>query len=452
MRYEWFIAKRYLRPQGGATFIFHLTIISMTGVALGVAALVTVLSVMNGFGNDIREKILLGQSHVIQTYWDGLENWQKFIPHFQEVENVEACSPIIKSWGALYSTDYRGQGRYAVTFVGIDPALEPNVTGLKEKLIAGDLQGLEEEMKPASTDKKVKITDVPKPKPAGIIIGKELAKSLFAIGGTDHLSDEEKKKVYEAVIGQSVTLIAVPDQAESLSMGATNDKIFTIEGVFESGFYQYDYGMVYISIPSAQYLLELPHRITQIQFRLGDYSESATRSTQKEIRELNSKLTGFGVTETWMQFNQVYFEALAIEKTTMRYILMIIIFVATFNIIATLFMVVTEKTRDIGLLRAIGAGRGNVMCIFIILGLIVGILGTGAGVSIGFFLCKIIQWYKIQIPGGGEVYYLKYLPCDMQLLDFIGVSIYTTIISFLASLYPSIRASKLVPVDALRFS
>jgi lipoprotein-releasing system permease protein len=452
MRYEWFIAKRYLRPQGGATFIFHLTIISIAGVALGVAALITVLSVMNGFANDTRSKILLGQSHTVLKYWEGLENYEDYIPQFQQVENVKACSPIIENWGALFSTDYSGRGRYAVTFIGIDADLEPAVTGLEEKIIAGNLDGLREEKNKPSSSGKVKITEIQEPKQAGIIIGKQLAAEIFGVYKSKGVSEEEYNKRFERVIGQRITIITIPDQIESITLGIKKDKTFCIEGVFESGYYQHDYGRVYISLPSAQYLLELPNQITQIQFHLLNHGELATGKTAEKLYELNSTLVGKGFPETWMQFNQVFFQALMVEKLTMNYILRIIILVATFNIIATLFMVVTEKTRDIGLLRAIGASRRNIMRIFILLGLIVGILGAGLGVLGGFTLCTIIQWTELKIPGGGEIYYLEYLPCEMEIADFVGVCIYTIVVSFLASLYPAIRASKLLPVEALRFT
>ncbi|MDX9752952.1 MAG: ABC transporter permease [bacterium] len=452
MRYELFIAKRYLRPQGGATFIFHLTVISMTGVALGVAALITVLSVMNGFANDIRSKILLGQSHIILKYWDGLANYETLLSSFATIPNVRACSPIIQSWGALYPTDYTSREPFFINFVGIDPDLEPPVTGIEEKIIAGSLDGFRQEMEKKDPGKTVKITDVAPSKPAGILIGKELAASMFGIYEPANLTKAEKNQLYQSVLGQRLTLISVPDQTESLTTGITRDKIFVIEGIFESGYYQYDFSWVYMSLPAAQYLLELPEQITQIQFRLHNYTEAATEKTYETLFTANKSLAGHGAPQTWMQFNSTFFEALLIEKITMRYILMIIIFVATFNIIATLFMVVTEKTRDIGLLRAIGAGRRNILFIFIFLGLIIGAIGAGFGVAGGFFLCKIIQWFPIQMPGGGQIYYVKYLPCEMEAIDFITVSLYTMTVSFLASLYPAFRASRLVPVEALRFN
>ena len=150
--------------------------------------------------------------------------------------------------------------------------------------------------------------------------------------------------------------------------------------------------------------------------------------------------------------NKIFFDALKIEKRTMDLILKIIILVATFNIIATLFMVVMEKTRDIGLLRAMGAGRKNVMLIFILLGIIVGTMGASLGVGLGYAVCRFIQIFQIEMPGDNSIYYLKYVPCHMEIWDFLWVCVYTVTVSFLASIYPAVRASRLAPVDALRFS
>ena len=448
MRYEWFIAKRYLRPQGGATFIFHLTLISMAGVALGVTSLITVLSVMNGFGNDLRAKILQGRSHIVLKYTNGLQNYEQILPAFAAIENVEAYSPVILNWGMLIPTELPGGGHYPVSLIGIDPKREIAVTQIDKKLIAGTLVPLSDDGSESSDNQKVKITEVQPKRIHGILIGKELANSLFGIPD----SEEKKEKVYEAVLGQHVTLITVPDDRESLSMDWKENLDFQVVGVFDSGHYEFDSTWVYISIPDAQSLFHLAGAVTDIQFRLKDHSQEATLETRKEIYTVNRERVGTGYPETWMEMNRTFFNALTIEKRTMNYILKIIILVATFNIIATLFMVVTEKTRDIGLLRAVGAGRWNILKLFLLLGILVGTIGAVLGVAGGFSLCKIIQWFPPELPGEGQIYYLKYLPCEMEWTDFIGVALYTLLVSFLASLYPAIRASRLIPIEALRFS
>ena len=339
-----------------------------------------------------------------------------------------------------------------INFIGIDPDLEQKVTELDKKIVAGSMDGLRQEFQTKKPSQKIKITDVVQKKKAGIIIGKELAFDIFRIPDSASLTKEQIAEKYQEILGQQVTIIAMPETLESISLGSTKSKTFVIEGIFDSGLYQYDIGYAYISIPSAQYLVEMADKISQIQIRLQDYSENGTDITKNDIFYLNRTL-GIGCyTQSWMALNRTYYEALAFEKRTMNWILNIIIFVATFNILATVFMLVTQKTRDIGLLRAIGAGRSSIMYIFIFLGLIIGILGAGSGMTVGFILCKIIQLVHISLPGGGRVYYLPFLPCEMQMMDFIWVSLYTVLVSFLASLYPATRASKLVPVEALRFS
>ncbi len=458
MRYEWFIAKRYLKPQGGATFIFHLTIISMVGVALGVASLITVLSVMNGFGNYLRSIMIQVGSHIVMDYEPigGLKDPNTVMQELTQIPNVAACSPMIQYWGMIHRTDYPDRSPNLITFVGIDPILENEVTNLAGKMIAGSLDGLKDEKRPPESQRKVKLTDLmanvqEEAKPPGIIIGKEMAYRFFLVQEEEETNKEE---IFRRVIGQQLTLLTIPPETDSITEGKPIERTFTIEGVFETGHYEYDSALVYISLLSSQVLLQIPEgRVNSLQIRLVDHSEQATDRTFDEIIEKNYEILGWhGTGSTWMQQHQVFFRALDYEKRTMDCILKIIILVATFNIIATLFMVVTEKTRDIGLLRAIGAGRRNVMSIFILLGLIVGALGVVFGVAGGLTICSIIKTFPPEMPGDGQVYYLKYLPCDMEAMDFLWVSIYTMAVSFLASIYPAVRASRFIPVEALRFS
>ncbi len=453
MRYEWFIAKRYLHPRGGATFIFHLTLISIAGVALGVASLITVLSVMNGFANDLRSKILEGRSHIVMKYFEGLEDYRSYLPLFSSVDNVAACSPVIMKWGMLFPTDFHHYTQNAVYFFGVDPTLESQVTHIDQKIIAGSMENLQEPLQETDNKEPIQITELadmasPRETAPGIVIGRELATFLFSVPET-----EDNQKAFEKVLGMRITLITVPNESESITMGATKSAIFKVVGVFESGHYEFDSSWVYISISSAQYLLDIPGQVTDIHFRLNDHTKQKTTETWKQIYEINRRhIETRGYAETWMQMNKTFFNALEIEKLTMNYILKIIILVATFNIIATLFMVVTEKTRDIGLLRAVGAGRRNIMRIFLLLGIFVGTIGAVIGVIGGFGICTLIQWFPPELPGEGQIYYLKYLPCEMEWMDFLGAALYTMLVSFLASIYPAVRASRLIPVEALRFS
>lgn len=451
MRYEWFIAKRYLRPQGGATFIFHLTLISMIGVALGVASLVVVLSVMNGFTYEIRGKILEGISHIIIKYDRGVEDYQKQLPLFSELDNVEAVSPAILDAGALFVTDSVNPRQVFISFVGIDP--DQDVTNIRNKIKVGSTDRLRivpetepeySELVPLEQLENELVKEDP-----GIIIGTELAANLFGLYNIDSSIDNESLK---QIIGRRLTLITIPKQTDTFSTGAIQKLIFKIDGVFDSGNYEFDSSWAYMSIPSAQYLLNFDDRVSFFQFRLHDYSEEQTDQTWEDIYQLNHRMNGTGFVQTWRDMRRAYFDAIEMEKVTMTIILRIIILVATFNIIATLFMVVTEKTRDIGLLRAIGAGRKNILFLFLSLGTLIGFIGVMLGLLIGFGLCLFIQVYPIELPGGGSVYYLRYIPCKPELMDFLWVMVYTFLISLLASVYPAIRASRAIIVDSLRFS
>ncbi len=242
MRYEWYIAKRYLQPQGGATFIFHLTLISMTGVALGVASLIVVLSVMNGFANDLRMKMIQGRSHVVMHYnWgEGLPNYRGVISEFEKLDNVEACSPVIIKYGFLYPTDYRNAPQSAVQFSGIDTAMESAVTGLDKKIIAGSLDALAREKPEPPSERKVKLTDLVKeiapPRESGIIIGRELATNMFLVTESDNMT---KEQTFSQVLGSRLTLVTIPAESNSVMSGVTNSRTFVIEGVFESGHYDF---------------------------------------------------------------------------------------------------------------------------------------------------------------------------------------------------------------------
>lgn len=458
MRYEWFIAKRYLKPQGGATFIFHLTLISMVGVALGVTSLITVLSVMNGFGNYLRSIMIQVGSHIVMNYDNigGIKDVDGVLEELSKVPNVAACAPIIPFWGMIHRTDYPGGEPQMIQFIGIDPDRQNQVNGVVDDLVGGNLEGLKKEKRSSESEKKIKLNDFlskgeDKEMP-GIIIGKEMALSYLSITSSSDKADDIE--YIKNILGQKLTLMTIPRSGDSIVDGKPTERTFVVEGVFETGNYEYDSGLVYISLLSAQVLLQTPEgRVNSIQFKLTDHSKAATEKTFEDLLQRNNELLGWhGGGYTWMDQHHVFFQALDYEKRTMDYILKIIILVATFNIIATLFMVVTEKTRDIGLLRAIGAGRKNVMTIFIMLGLIVGALGVIFGVAGGLTVCSIIKIFPPEMPGNGQIYYLKYLPCEMEIMDFVWVSVYTMIVSFLASIYPAVRASRFIPVDALRFS
>lgn len=443
MRYEWFIAKRYLRPLGGATFIFHLTLISMLGVALGVASLIVVLSVMNGFGNYLRSIMVEVRSHIVMEYNRGVIGYESLIQDFEQVDNVKAVSPVVDDLGFLV-----GNRKLPVAIVGIDPEREGPVTGLDHNLFVGEMNDLiQEPIGEAQPGESIFDVEL-RTQPYGVFIGQELARSLFMV----YDEDVDKAEAFQTVLGETITVYTFPASDNSPTLEMERSLTLVIRGVFETGHYEFDSTFIYVPLQAAQYLTNTgKDRVRKVQVRLEDHSAAATRETARILTDMSREGGAFGYAQTWETMNEAFFSALEIEKLSMNIILKIIILVATFNIIATLFMVVTEKTRDIGLLRAIGAGRLNVMSIFIGLGILIGVLGTLGGILVGYAVCTFIQVYPLEMPGDG-IYYLKYLPCDMEFADFVWVSIYTTAVSFLASIYPAIRASRFVIVEALRFN
>ncbi len=462
MRYEWFVAKRYLKPEGRVTFIFIIALLSMAGVALGVAALIVVLSVMNGFGTDLRSKILGGVSHVIcATYADTSLPDDPTLPAvFTQDPNVMAAAPLIDNMGLAQAEDFGDP--YPVAVRGIDPAWENSVTDLDSKLIAGNMDRLRRDRAGPSPEKRsmIPIIQAREPEPPGLLIGKELARYFYGIYLPNRASKAEEAEAMQAALGRTITLTAIPQSFDTPEGMRPRHRTFKVTGVFATGHYEFDLNWVYISLSDAQYLYQLPGRVDAMTMRLRDHSEQATWDTAHRLREIIDEYNQnrppdeqiLGVPRTWMDVNRTFFEALTVEKTVMAYILRIIILVATFNILTTLFMVGMVKTRDIGLLRAVGSTKGGVLRIFVSLGCLIGGIGVGSGLVIGLILCRLIKVLRISMPGDGQIYYLQYLPVRVEWGDIMGVVLYTFIISLLASLFPAYWAARRQPVDSLRYS
>ncbi len=462
MRYEWFVAKRYLKPEGRVTFIFIIALLSMAGVALGVAALIVVLSVMNGFGTDLRSKILGGVSHIIcATYADtSLPDDPNLSNVFTQDPNVIAAAPLIDNMGLAQAED-AGEP-YPVAVRGIAPAWENAVTDLDSKIIAGNMDRLRRENKspPKEQGGMIPIIQAEESEPPGILIGRELARYFFGIYIPNRASEREEAEALRTALGRTITITAIPQSVDSPEGGRPHHRTFEIVGVFATGHYEFDLSWTYISLRDAQYLYQMPGRVDAVTMRLKDHSEQATWDTAHRLRTLIDEYNVgrpqdeqiLGLPRTWMDVNRTFFEALMIEKTVMAYILRIIILVATFNILTTLFMVGMVKTRDIGLLRAVGATKAGILRIFMSLGCLIGGIGVGSGLVVGLILCQLIKVLRISLPGDGQIYYLQYLPVLVEWGDILGVVLYTFVVSLLASLFPAYWAARQQPVDSLRYS
>ena len=446
MKYEWWIGFRYLKAKQKTTFINVITIISIGGVTLGVAALLIVISVMNGFDSDLRDKILSAKSHLVIEDFSGIENYQKIIENIDRDPNVIASSPVIMCKGLINSAGIWADG---VLIKGIFPRYERKVTDADNTLVAGSFAPLESECDKAFSVKSATGTitlDQLSNNVPGVIIGKELAKNLFNLfpfGG------ESERDVLKSAIGRRVRLIS-PHERETPTGRVPVAMVLKVVGVFDTGYYEWDSTLVMISLPTAQRFNKLSDVVSRIEVSLKNMEKVI--DTEERLRSsLMEEFQRYYLMQNWMEMNRTIFQALQLEKTVMFIILVLIILVAAFNIISTLIMVVMDKTREIGILMAMGATRKSIRKIFLLEGVIIGVSGTVLGLLIGILGCVLISFYEIPMPGGGEVYYVNTLPVQMRLMDFLLVSVFTIIICILAAWYPARYASKLQPTEALRY-
>jgi lipoprotein-releasing system permease protein len=415
MRYEWFIGLRYLKAKRKQTFISIITIISIVGVAVGVMTLIVVLAVMSGFEKTLKEKILGTQAHlvVLKANQQGMDHYEEILKQVQDVKGVVSAAPFIFNQ-VMLSSESSVSG---VVIKGIDPDRVGEVTELAHNMKAGRLQDLKGE------------SDSP-----GIILGVELAKHLGV------------------TLNDAIQVVSPLGTMTPMGM-MPKMKRFRAIGIFYSGMYEYDNTMAYISLESAQKFFGMGARVTGIEIKSNDIYK--VKEIGKEIRQ---KL-GFPFwTKDWMEMNRNLFSALKLEKIAMFIILVLIVLVAALNIISTLIMVVMEKNKDIAILKSMGTPSKGILRIFIIEGGIIGVVGTALGTILGLGIAlnldKIVGFlenrfgFKIFSP---DIYYIEKFPSQVNPMD-VGLIIMTAIlISLLATLYPSWRASKLDPAEALRY-
>ncbi len=408
--YELFIAGRYLKARRKTGFINLITYISIFGVAIGVAALIIVLSVMNGFESEVRTRIIGFDAHVrIKRYYDaGIENPDSLMQRLTGINNVTGLSPYILDKGMIRKGD-RSAG---VMIRGADERTLFSVSDLKQNIIYGEL------------NLGNIIQDGGRAIP-GIVLGRYVADQILAD------------------VGDRVVIIS-PTGVHSMFQ-APPVKQFVVTGYFETGMYEYDESYVYISIDAARELFRMGRAVSGIELRLDDLYKADT-----VVEEIDRRLGFPYYSMTWFEMRRNLFAWMQLEKWAMFIILCLIILVAAFNIISTLIMVVMEKTRDIGILKAMGATAGGITRIFLTEGIVVGIVGTLLGSCIGGVLCWAQMKYKFfALPG--DVYFISVLPVKMQVLDFVFIGIAGTVICLLASVYPAYKASRLVPVEAIRY-
>lgn len=411
MSFELFIAKRYLKSKRRTGFISIITYISIGGVTIGVIALILVLSVMNGFEQEVRSRLLGADAHIrLRKYFantitevDSLQNFLK------KQDHVIGASPAIYEKGMISST----RGHQAPTVIkAIDPKTAGDVTDIDDKVILGSL-----DLEPRYVNGR---------KLPAILLGKYLADDIYA-----HR------------IGDSVAVWTMPKQGSIFSQPRV--KNFYVAGLIDLGYYEYDKVYSYMRIEEAQDLFQMGKGVTLIEIKLDDY-KLANQVAKKIEDELGYPFKPL----TWFELNRSLYTWMEIEKWGSFIILSLIIMVAAFNIISSLIMVVMEKTREIGILKSMGASAKSIMKIFVFEGMLVGVIGTILGNIIGYSLGFMqLHFGIVSLPG--DVYLIDSLPIVLEWPDFFMISSVAIFLSLAASFYPAYKASKLIPVDAIRY-
>jgi lipoprotein-releasing system permease protein len=408
MPYEFFIARRYFKAKRRTGFISVMSFLSFAGVTVGVAALIIVLSVMNGAQSELRNKILGTTAHVIilKHRNQPITEYKELVPKINAQPGIIGSSPFIYTKCMISRRD-KVDG---LVLRGVDLELEHGVTDIAKNMTAGQI-----DFEPAAEG-------LP-----GIILGLDLADRLGA-----YLGDTVLVSSAQALKPTPFGLIPKTRQ-------------FILNGIFDAGMYEYNSTLGYIGLAQAQDFLEMGRAVTGIEVKIKDIYRA---------QEAGEKLTELLGPEyrynDWIRLNWSLFSALKLEKTAMFLILALIILVAALNIVSSLIMTVIEKTREIGILKSMGATSPGIMRIFIFQGLMVGVIGTGLGLGLGYVLCLLLARYQfVKLPP--DVYFINKLPVQMQAGDFLLVGGAALLITLAAAVYPAWKASRMEPIEAIRY-
>lgn len=406
MGYEFFIAKRYLTAKRKQAFISVITFISILGITIGVMALIIAIALITGFQGDVQDKILGSTSHIMisDLTGEGLKDYPQFIAKIKSVKGVISVSPIAYNT-VLLSGPFGNKG---AALKGIDFDLDKGYYSWLQELEGGDIPHLDSRRE-------------------GILLGREIAAGIGA------------------GIGDVVTVLSSSSVRLSPLGPLPRPKRFVVTGIFSTGLYEFDSTTALVWLESAQKFFRLGENISYIQVRIENIFDAQKVATQ--IKEIVPPLADV---TTWMELNESLFSALKLEKNIMFLTIALIVFVAALNIIATLILMVMEKTRDIGILIAMGAISKNIRKIFFLQGAMIGVIGTAFGVLLGLLWCWLANTFElIKIPV--DIYQISYVPFYLKPFDLLLIVGVALSISFLSTLFPSHRAARVDPVIALKY-
>jgi lipoprotein-releasing system permease protein len=411
---ELHVAWRYLKSRRGSRLLSLISTIAIGGVIVGVSALIVIIGVMNGLQKDLREKILIGSPDVrVLTFGEDLTmpGWDTVLKTVKGMEGVVAAAPFVHTQAGVKAGSTYGEAAFVMGIVPLRPGQEP-VTSIRSTATGGGDFSFRDAHGGMN----------------GVVLGNRLANKL------------------NVVASDSVTLISLGSTKVSAVTGTLVPTIrkYEVTGVFETGMYEYDNSYIIMSLAAAQELADLGRSVTGIEIRTVD------RWAAPGVARAIADTLGFPYrTEDWQQQNSSLFQALKLEKLGMTVILLLIVLVAAFNIVSTLTMVVTDKTREIGILKAMGMSSRAIRRIFFAQGVVIGLVGTLTGLVIGVVAAIAVDRYRL-IPLDPSVYFIDHLPVEMQWFDVVSIVVASLAIAALATLYPARQASRLFPVEAIR--
>jgi lipoprotein-releasing system permease protein len=406
-----FIGLRYLRAKRRNHFISFISLVSMLGIALGVAALITVISVMNGFEQELRSRILGMVSHATVTgFGEGIDDWRGAVTAAREDPRVVGAAPFVER--EIMIQGLRVSGAF---LRGVDPATEPEVSDVASQVVEGRWDSLE-------------------PGAWRVVLGRELALWL-GVG-----------------IGDTVTIYA-PTLRSTPAGTLPTLRQFTVSGIFEVGMAEYDRGMAIVHLDDASRLMRMGGQVSGVRLKLEDMFRAWVVAS-----DLAERLGGLYRVRDWTQEHSNFFRAVQTERMVMFVILSLIVAVAAFNLVSTLVMLVTDKQADIAILRTLGATPGTVMGVFVIQGMVSGVIGIAAGVVGGVLLAMNVTNVMRFLEAAfgfqlmpAEIYYINELPSDLRAGNVVTITVLAFLMSLVATLYPAWRAARTQPAEALRY-